>query len=153
MIIPGPTETLQILDGSATLPTMRFLSNSQERIAFAAPAMAYAADAIAGVTGPERQRLENTLCDLLDHCREPLALGLAVGPPQYTLMPFGRDEVRAFPRIREALHTSAGALEMQTLAISHLADVPLLLIKTAANMRTIATLSAAGIRLRITWIE
>lgn len=154
MIILGPEETLKLIDGSDKHTTVRALKGVSDRVSIAAPALAFAADAISGARDGERQRLENELQGLIDRGREEPRPGLFAGVPAVPILPFGRDEARAFPRIVAALKGGKhpmGTLLIQTITIAQLREASVLLERTEMSEDMGATLAAAGIHFSPYW--
>jgi hypothetical protein len=149
MVIFGPIETLQIIDGSREFPVVRTMETVSDRVGFAAPALAYAADAIAGYQGADRIRFDNRLEDIFESSKPDPRPGLEVSPVVYAVVHFGRQEVRIFPRIRQAVGGDAGALMLQTLAIAAINGLRLLLQDNGQNRRIADDLKVAGIHVNI----
>lgn len=152
MLVPGPQETLRILDGSDQHAEVRALEGWKGTVAFAAPALAYAADAIAQTEPPDRLRLQNRLEDVIVQAQEPIELGRGTAGPRLMILPFDRTHARAFPSLRLALGTlKIGPLMLQTLTIVHLADAQILLERSAAHDAVVTTLNAAGLHVAAAW--
>jgi hypothetical protein len=155
MILLGVTETIQLIDGSSDLPTMRALKETTQVVAIGAPAIAGALDAILAMDNEaEKKKLRNRLDGILRGAEEDNGSGLEAAPPVYRLIPFSGDCINAFGSIREA--TPADQLDIfdaQNISIVRTEDATLLLVKTDENLQTVNLLVAAGIELRIQWID
>lgn len=148
MIIPGIEETLRIIDGSKAHAAVRALEGLPDAIGIAAPALAYAADAIRSAPDGERQKLENELEALINRSREETGLGLFVDMPAVPILSFGRNEARAFPRVAAALGGGGlrtGVQMLQTVVIAQLREASLLLERTPENRAAATAFARAGV--------
>lgn len=152
MIVPGPIETMQIVDRSDQLPVMQHLKTLEDVIAFAAPALAAVADAYAVAPESQRFALSNRLDEILHDCADSEAPGLDDMPPRFQMLPFSLNAVRSFAKIRRALGEN-DLFSAQTYAVAHGEDVPLLLLRTVEAIQDMERLAEAGIDIRVEWIE
>ncbi|HDR29320.1 hypothetical protein [Rhodovulum sp.] len=155
MIILGAQPTMQFVDGNGVLPVFRHLADTNARVALTAPGLTYAADVIATQPEPDRTTLTNSLDDILRQCRPPEGPGLDAPVAACKFLPFGLDEIEAFPPIARALAGAGlarGTLEIQILAIARTVDLPLALLDGPRDRDMLAALGAAGFHLQAVWI-
>ena len=153
MILPGPKETMQIVNGSRQHPTLRFLAaNPSERIALAAPALAFVADLAATAAPEDRLRFESRLQELLDHTVGNPASGLNIPPPRYLLFTVGRNELLLLSRLRAILPEVYPHL-IQTIAICRVQEVELLLQDGPDDRKMMEKLSRSGLHVTARWTD
>ena len=151
MIIPGPQETLQLVDRSGDLPVMQHLATLDEVIAFAAPALAAVADAYAVAPETERFGLMNRLEEILRDCSDSLTPGLGSAAPRFRVLPLSLNAVMSFSKIRQVLGEE-DLFTSQTYAVAHGEDIPLLLMDSEQAKTDIKRLHDAGIEISVNWI-
>lgn len=157
MVILDPPTTLQLADGNSDLPLLRFLEDSREPVALTAPGIAYAADVIATIEGPERRQLENSLREMVEKAAPAQEGGLFASVPLYHFLEFGRAEARVFSDLRVALDVMGdrmpGTLSIQSYTIANVTDLPIVLLDTQSAREQLDALSQAGIHMQTIWIS
>lgn len=157
MIILDPPTTLQLADGNSELPLLRFLEDSPEPVALTAPGIAYAADVIATVEGPERRHLENRLREMVEMAAPAQEGGLFAPVPLYHFLEFGRAEARVFADFRVAFNVLGnrmpGTVSIQSYAIANVTDLPIVLLDTPSAREQLDALIHAGIHVQAIWIS
>jgi len=165
MRVVGIAETLELIDGSAQLPTLRFLRDEQETTCLAAPAMATAAASIVEaymdgeISEPEYRRLTTRIEAILDQTEpEPTGLYQMTGPAFGNRRPFkllasSRAALRRLPLVLNA--TRAMPLDpgdAQVFAIAIAEDASLLLLDTEYNREQFRRACEGGLIVDVVWI-
>jgi hypothetical protein len=157
VVILDPPTTLQLADGNSDLPLLRFLEGSSEPVALTAPGIAYAADVIATLEGPQRRQLENRLREMVEKAAPAYEGGLFAPVPLYHFLEFGRAEARVFSDLRVALDVMGdrmpGALSIQSYTIANVTDLPIVLLDTQSAREQLDALIQAGIHMQTIWIS
>ncbi|MGY6634659.1 MAG: hypothetical protein ACXIU8_13085 [Alkalilacustris sp.] len=152
MLVLGPTETLQLVDGSDQLPVMRHLASLGDVVALAAPALAAVCDACALDGNQDSLMLRERLEAVLRSCMDDEAAGLRRRSPRYLLLPLSARSIAPFFSVRWILGDEDLYLA-QTYAVAYGEDVPLLLLDRAETRRHIERLQGEGLEFRVQWIE